>query len=698
VTDSIYSHIILSNDMENAMKTQLRLCWFVLLATFCTTGTGIAQIAVYSYFEDGRWKFMSSGELLTRTYANSQTHEEQQSLGKTSAMPVASRFKLLFQKDSADAFTPGFFAYATRGGWNAMDDGSSKRAIVMSVMDSSIGRVATTYYSATTFQPLASVVDIGYKGVLLGTETANLQMTNAPGLQHVVFYGSAGGGTTPPLGAIQTRVRSKFSGSNLFTGVRTSSPSTYYYPAGFLDESKTSFDLTGNSLFEIIGIGSYPLSFGSGSRLYIYDNLALIDSVDDNRFSLFGAAYTTCNDVNSDGRPEILVTVSNAPNLFQWNPSARKFQLIGSLGYSKAMWINPENVDGDSAKETIVRGGFMIDTVVVYNASLQSKYRLSGQNFFSTNLFVDNVNTTPNKEIVVTGSVTGTIVFDLSTGTTPVWSDPNFTTLAVGDFRKIGRSELLGIVKTAGFLGIPHLRLVDGTNGYRPVWTRADSGASLLNYAAFIGPHAPTYNVGLDLFSSLFSTSGIARLAAADCNGDGVNDFVVRATDKSFQPLFLVISGSGAILDTLPNVRTPAFALAYDFNGNGRAELLVSQNLPSFSSTPLLEKKSVYVYEYDAATSAERGTEMPTQFVLEQNYPNPFNPATNIRFHIAHTSLVRLKIYDLLGREIASIVNEVMHPGSYKVTWDAQGFLSGVYFYRLQAGDFVETKRLTVLK
>ncbi len=432
--------------------------------------------------------------------------------------------------------------------------------------------------------------------------------------------------------------------------------------------------------------------------MYIYDNLALIDSVDDNRLSFFGTAYTTSNDVNGDGRPEIVVATSNIANLYQWNQTAAKFQLIGSLGYSKGMWVNPENVDGDPAKETIVLGGSLYDTIVVYNTSLNAKYKLSGQNFLSTNLFVDNVNSTPNKEIIVTGSLMGTFVYDLSVETTPVWSDPNFFAVAVGDFRKVGHSDILGIYKSAGLASQRNdLRLVDGTNGFKPVWTRVDS-VNFLSYQAFIGPHAPTYYVGLDLFSSLFSGAGIARLAPADFNADGVNDFVVQGLNKSSQPVFLAISANGAVLDTLPNVRIPALALAYDFNGNGKAELLISQYVPLFNFTPLLEKRTTYVFEYDGATSVEQVSETPARFALEQNYPNPFNPTTNFELQIAKLGLVTLKVCDVLGREVATLVNEELKPGAYKTTWDASGMPSGVYFYRMRASDFVETKKLVLLR
>jgi hypothetical protein len=89
---------------------------------------------------------------------------------------------------------------------------------------------------------------------------------------------------------------------------------------------------------------------------------------------------------------------------------------------------------------------------------------------------------------------------------------------------------------------------------------------------------------------------------------------------------------------------------------------------------------------------------LPESFRLEQNYPNPFNPVTNFQFSIANSQLTILKVYDVLGREVATLVNEVRESGMHIVQWNAGGVASGVYFYRIQAGSFVETKKLLVLR
>ncbi len=90
--------------------------------------------------------------------------------------------------------------------------------------------------------------------------------------------------------------------------------------------------------------------------------------------------------------------------------------------------------------------------------------------------------------------------------------------------------------------------------------------------------------------------------------------------------------------------------------------------------------------------------EVPASFALSQNYPNPFNPSTTISYQLPVVSDVKLVVYDVLGREVATLVNGVEEPGSKSVVWNATGVASGVYFYRLWAGDFVQTRKLLLLK
>ena len=92
------------------------------------------------------------------------------------------------------------------------------------------------------------------------------------------------------------------------------------------------------------------------------------------------------------------------------------------------------------------------------------------------------------------------------------------------------------------------------------------------------------------------------------------------------------------------------------------------------------------------------GTEIPSEFSLAQNYPNPFNPNTIIRFHLSVVGNVSLKVYDVMGRELQTLVNERLKPGTYETTFDGSDYPSGVYFYKLSVGDFTETKRMLLIK
>jgi len=91
-------------------------------------------------------------------------------------------------------------------------------------------------------------------------------------------------------------------------------------------------------------------------------------------------------------------------------------------------------------------------------------------------------------------------------------------------------------------------------------------------------------------------------------------------------------------------------------------------------------------------------TEIPKSFSMSQNYPNPFNPTTNIKFDIPKNSLVTIKIYDMLGKEVTTLVNENRLAGTHLATWNASSYPSGVYFYKIKAGDFSETKRMLLVK
>ena len=89
---------------------------------------------------------------------------------------------------------------------------------------------------------------------------------------------------------------------------------------------------------------------------------------------------------------------------------------------------------------------------------------------------------------------------------------------------------------------------------------------------------------------------------------------------------------------------------------------------------------------------------IPSEYSLFQNYPNPFNPSTTITYQIPQTGFVTLKVYDILGREVATLVNEEKAAGNYEVQFTGNGLTSGIYFYQINAGAYFDTKKMVLLR
>ena len=89
---------------------------------------------------------------------------------------------------------------------------------------------------------------------------------------------------------------------------------------------------------------------------------------------------------------------------------------------------------------------------------------------------------------------------------------------------------------------------------------------------------------------------------------------------------------------------------------------------------------------------------LPSEYSLDQNYPNPFNPITTINFSIPKEGMVTLNIYNAIGQEVVTLINEIKHVGNYNLQFNASSLPSGIYFYQLKANSYVETKKMVLLK
>ncbi|MEJ2616292.1 MAG: T9SS type A sorting domain-containing protein, partial [Ignavibacteriaceae bacterium] len=103
-------------------------------------------------------------------------------------------------------------------------------------------------------------------------------------------------------------------------------------------------------------------------------------------------------------------------------------------------------------------------------------------------------------------------------------------------------------------------------------------------------------------------------------------------------------------------------------------------------------------FNYSNIVDVEIDLGLPTEFELSQNYPNPFNPTTTIKYSIPKTSYVTLKVYDILGKEVATLLNKDKSAGNYQVKFNASNLPSGVYFYRIKAGSFNQVRKMLLIK
>jgi hypothetical protein len=134
------------------------------------------------------------------------------------------------------------------------------------------------------------------------------------------------------------------------------------------------------------------------------------------------------------------------------------------------------------------------------------------------------------------------------------------------------------------------------------------------------------------------------------------------------------------------------FSYAYDGNNNLAEELY--QTWDGSAWVNVLK----YSYTYAPVTTVNEDLSSVNSYSLSNNYPNPFNPTTKISYHISQSDFVSLKVYDVLGNEIATLVDEYKPGGNFEVEFNAAGLSSGVYFYTLHAGSFTQTKKLILMK
>ncbi len=256
-----------------------------------------------------------------------------------------------------------------------------------------------------------------------------------------------------------------------------------------------------------------------------------------------------------------------------------------------------------------------------------------------------------------------------------------------------------GIVIAITSAGV--LRSTDNGNIWNPI-TAVSGGAYL------------TKDSSGNVLLARFTGSTIQLYRSTDC---GVN-WNLSGLMPSGHLTNMVVNSRGHIFAAYAKEIYPPTSGVYRTTNNGSTWTRLVTGLRDTTVDGLTIDGNGYLYVAEgtrvfrsvSSTTDVIGTEeqIPTTYSLSQNYPNPFNPQTKINFSIPTASDVTLKVYDLLGREVATLVNERLNPGSYETTFSAKGgsasggdgkdLSSGVYFYRLSAGSYMETKKLLLLR
>lgn len=221
-------------------------------------------------------------------------------------------------------------------------------------------------------------------------------------------------------------------------------------------------------------------------------------------------------------------------------------------------------------------------------------------------------------------------------------------------------------------------------------WTPANSGLTNAYKLAINGDNIFAATNGYGVF---LSTNNGGSWTAVN---SGLNTFALHSSFAvSGSNVFVGTMGAGIFLTS--NHGTNWNAVNDGFNTSFNVWSLYASDTYLFAGTGVVFRRPLS----ELITSMENNFEIPFEFNLSQNYPNPFNPSTIISWQSPVGSHTTLKIYDVLGNEVATLVDEYKNAGSYEVEFNAgqtSGVSSGVYFYRLQAGEFVETRKMILTK
>ena len=262
--------------------------------------------------------------------------------------------------------------------------------------------------------------------------------------------------------------------------------------------------------------------------------------------------------------------------------------------------------------------------------------------------------------------------------------------------------------------------LIPISTGFYPEWIGSYSGVSdtIFQYTGTSKYGALYYNSGT--YKTIYLGVGLEQFSSAAARQtliQNVSDLLELVVPVELTSFSYNINENGVSLNwnTATELNNNGFEVQRSFDGSDFSTIgfvkgfgtTTQQHSYSYVDKPNTTKKTTLYYrlkqvDFNGSSSYSQTLsvvyDLPVKFELSQNYPNPFNPTTVIKYQIAKTSDVSLKVYNSIGQEVAELVKGTAEPGTYKVQFDARNLSSGVYFYKLKAGDFVTVKKMVVMK
>ena len=245
---------------------------------------------------------------------------------------------------------------------------------------------------------------------------------------------------------------------------------------------------------------------------------------------------------------------------------------------------------------------------------------------------------------------------------------------------------------------------------YSPVFTQCTivSNAAPHGAGLYLRLATPVFNSTIIAFSEgdgiFFSESNSSRIEYCDIFGSTIEDIAFRNGDSMQGPegigTISMTNANGDSCDIFYNIfLDPMFA----DTTSGDYHLAVGSPCidagdPELPLDPDSTISDIGAFYFDQVAVDEPPAILPSTYALHPNYPNPFNPTTNIRYDIPQTSHVTLTIYNLLGQQVTQLIDKQQQPGSYIISWHATHLPSGLYFCRMQAGDFIQTRKFALIK